>query len=74
MGWLSTNGRPSRTKRTGTSVVSRSTCSGRIQRTWLLPQVDSGTRAPQSASGRARTVMRGLPASGRTWRIRLTGR
>jgi hypothetical protein len=47
---------------------------GRIQRTWLLPQVDSGTRAPQSASGRARTVMRGLPASGRTWRIRLTGR
>ena len=28
---------------------------------WLLPQVRSGTRAPQSASGRRRTRMRGLP-------------
>jgi hypothetical protein len=71
---VSTNGRPSRTKRTGMSVVRRRVNSGSSQRMWLLPQVRSGTRAPQSASGRTRTRMRGLPASGLSRRMIETGR
>ena len=50
---------------TARRVVSRHVMSPSRKRRWLLPQVRSGTCAPQSASGRRRTRMRGLPDSGR---------
>ena len=41
---------------------------------WLLPWVISGAPAPYWPVGRRRMRIRGMPATGRSWRRTMTGR